>query len=72
MSHRRAKQMRQLLLPNPRREAGVSRGRVIRDLNRYLTKENINMEKGRTTLSLILHPRCPRAVIQRAKRYANQ
>ena len=72
MSHRRAKRIRQQLLPRARQEAGASRGKVIRTLTEYMTAENSGIKKGNKTYRLVLKPGCPRDVIQRAKRYANQ
>ena len=72
MSHRRAKQIRQQLLPTPRHETGASRGKVVRALTEYMTAENSGIKNGGKTYRLVLKPGCPRDVIQRAKRYANQ
>lgn len=63
MSHRRAKRIRQELLPNVRKEAGASRGAVIRDLTEYEIKQN---------RFLVVKSTSPRAVIKRAKKYANE
>lgn len=72
MSHRRAKKIRMMLLLNPRREVGGSRGRVVRALTDYEIVENSGIKNGGKTYRLVLKPFCPKAVIQRAKRYANK
>lgn len=61
MSHRRAKKIRQRLLPHARAETGASRGQVIRALTKY------EIVAGRF---LVLNNNCPRAVLQRAKKHA--
>ena len=59
MSHRRAKRIRKAVLPTVRKDTGVSRGKLIRDLTSY----DIVADKF-----LVLSADCPRRLIQEAKK----
>jgi len=66
MSHRRAKRIRQTLLPES--VPATSRGQIIRELTEYRVIRAHTTDRRREARVLILDPTCPRSVIQREKR----
>ena len=66
MSHRRAKRIRQTLLPES--VPATSRGQIIRELTEYKVVRAHTTDRKRHAQVLILNPECPRSVLQREKR----